>query len=75
MGDYHINLFYSDEDAGWIADVPDLVSCSAFGQSPEEALRELQIAKAAWLEAAKAEGKPVPTPRFRPVIYQASPAD
>ncbi len=24
MRDYHINIFYSDEDAGYIADVPDL---------------------------------------------------
>lgn len=25
--DYHINLFYSAEDGGYIADVPDLKSC------------------------------------------------
>ena len=37
--DYHINLFYSAEDGGYIADVPDLKSCSAFGESPEEALK------------------------------------
>ena len=29
--DYHINLFFSAEDGGYIADVPDLKSCSAFG--------------------------------------------
>ena len=31
MSDYHINIFYSDEDGGYIADIPDLESCSAFG--------------------------------------------
>ena len=72
MKDYHINLFYSDEDGGWIADVPDLVACSAFGESPEEALREVQLAKEAWVAAARAEGKPVPPPRYRPAIYQAA---
>ena len=55
MKDYHINIFYSEEDEGYIADIPDLKFCSAFGETPEEALKELQIAKAAWLEAALAE--------------------
>jgi len=69
MKDYHINIFYSEEDEGYIADIPDLKFCSAFGETPEEALRELQIAKAAWIEAAHAEGKPIPPPRYKPVIY------
>jgi len=68
--DYHINIFYSEEDGGHIADIPDLEACSAFGDTPEEALRQVKIAKAAWLEAARAEGKPIPEPRYRPVIYQ-----
>lgn len=72
MADYHINIFYSEEDGGYIADIPDLVACSAFGATPEDALAELTQAKLAWLEAARAEGKPVPTPRYRPAIYEAS---
>ena len=72
MSDYHINIFYSDEDHGYIADIPDLDSCSAFGNTPEEALAELEKAKAAWLEAARESGKPIPPPRYRPVIYQVS---
>ena len=71
MRDYPINVFYSDEDSGWIADIPDLVACSAFGKTPQEALREVVKAKAAWLEAAFAEHKPIPEPRYRPLIYQA----
>lgn len=70
MKDYHINIFYSAEDDGYIADIPDLEACSAFGETPEEALKQVEIAKAAWLEAARAEGKPIPEPRYRPVIYQ-----
>lgn len=73
MTDYHINIFHSEEDGGYIADIPDLESCSAFGETPEEALREVEVAKAAWLEAARAEGKPVPSPRYRPAIYQVAP--
>jgi predicted RNase H-like HicB family nuclease len=52
MKDYHINIFYSEEDKGYIADIPNLKFCSAFGDTPEEALREVLIAKSAWLEAS-----------------------
>jgi predicted RNase H-like HicB family nuclease len=72
MKDYHINIFYSEEDGGYIADIPDLQACSAFGDSPAEALAQVEIAKAAWIEAAEAEGKPIPQPRYRPVIYQVA---
>jgi predicted RNase H-like HicB family nuclease len=68
--DYHINIFYSDEDQGYIADIPDLPHCSAFGATPEEALAEVLQAKSAWLEAARAEGKKIPDPLFRPLIYK-----
>lgn len=70
--DYHINIFYSDEDEGYIADIPDLKACSAFGKTPAEALAEVEIAKSAWLEAASAEGKPIPQPSYKPEIYQTS---
>ena len=70
MRDYHINIFYSEEDEGYIADIPDLKFCSAFGETPEEALKEVLVAKASWLEAARSEVKPVPLPQYRPVIYQ-----
>ena len=73
MKDYHINIFYSEEDEGYIADIPDLAACSAYGATPEEALREVSAAKQAWLESARAEGKPIPEPRYRPAIYQVSP--
>lgn len=72
MKDYHINLFYSEEDDGYVADIPDLKHCSAFGTTPEEALREVLKAKEAWIEAANAEGKPIPEPRYRPLIYQVA---
>ena len=71
MQDYHINIFYSSEDGGYIADIPDLAACSAFGKTPAEALAEVEIARTAWLEAARAEGKRIPRPKYRPVIYQA----
>ncbi len=72
MKDYHINIFYSDEDGGYIADIPDLDACSAFGKTAEEALAQVEEAKSAWIEAAHAAGKQIPRPRYRPAIYQHS---
>jgi predicted RNase H-like HicB family nuclease len=72
MKDYHINIFHSQEDDGYIADIPDLRTCSAFGRTPAEALSELETAKAAWIESARAAGKPIPKPRYRPAIYQSA---
>lgn len=71
MNDHHINIFWSEEDGGYVADIPDLDACSAFGTTPEEALAEVRRAKQAWIEAARAAGKEIPAPRYRPAIYQA----
>jgi predicted RNase H-like HicB family nuclease len=72
MRDYHINIFYSEEDEGYIADIPDLKACSAFGETPERALQEALQAKEAWLESARASGKPIPSAKYRPAIYQVA---
>ena len=72
MRDYHINVFYSDEDDCYVADIPDLKFCSAFGSTPEEAVREVETAKAVWLKAAQEAGKLIPEPKYRPAIYQVA---
>ena len=72
MRDYHINIFFSEEDGGYIADIPDLDSCSAFGATPEEALAEVEQARKLWIESASAQGKTISQPRYRPIIYQVS---
>ncbi len=65
MKDYHINIFWSEEDQVYVANVPDLEGCSAYGDTPEEALAELKIAKQLWLEAAKEMGDPIPEPTYK----------
>lgn len=47
MKDYHLNIFR--EDKGYVADIPDLAMCSAFGNSPVEAFAEVETAKRLWL--------------------------
>jgi predicted RNase H-like HicB family nuclease len=66
MPHYNVNIFWSDRDACWIADVPDLKYCSAHGASVAEAAREIEDAMALWLEAAQAGGDALPEPRYRP---------
>lgn len=59
---YPINVFWSDEDDAWVANVPDLTFCSALGDTPHEAVAEVEVAIQAWLEAARSAGRPVPAP-------------
>jgi len=69
---YHINIFYSEEDDGYIADTPDLKNCSAFGDTPQQALEEVLIAQRLWLEEAENNGSSIPTPKYKPLIYKVS---
>jgi len=66
MSDYAINVFWSESDACYIATVPDLEGCSAFGDTPEAAVREVQTAKGLWLEVAREDGEEIPEPRYLP---------
>ncbi|MEZ5332686.1 MAG: type II toxin-antitoxin system HicB family antitoxin [Thermoanaerobaculia bacterium] len=63
MNDYHVHIFWSDEDGAYVADIPELEACSALGDTAEEALGEVMRAKEAWLEVARRDGKPIPPPR------------
>jgi predicted RNase H-like HicB family nuclease len=60
--DYPVTIFYSEEDGGYIAVAPDLKGCSAFGETPQEALRELEVAMELWLEVARRDSTPLPEP-------------
>lgn len=63
---YPIYVFWSEDGGRWIADVPDLRSCSAHGDTPAEAVAEAQEAIALWIETASAEGIPIPRPSEHP---------
>jgi predicted RNase H-like HicB family nuclease len=69
---YHINVFYSAEDGCFVADIPDLQYCSAFGDIPLDALEQVLIAERLWLDFARERGRPIPEPRYRPLIYQVA---
>jgi predicted RNase H-like HicB family nuclease len=60
---YAIEIFYSEEDEGFIAVVPELPGCSAFGETEERALKEVKIAMQLWLETAKEIDRKIPVPQ------------
>ena len=62
MTKYLIEVFWSDEDQGFIAIAPDLPGCSAFGETAAEAVRELDEAPSAWIQACQSSGDPIPAP-------------
>ena len=66
MTRYAVITFWSEADGAWTADAPDLKSCSAFGDTPEEAVAELSVAMEAWLAAAEKAGHRLPEARFQP---------
>ena len=67
MTGYPIEVFWSDEDQVWIADVPDLPYCTAHGASPHDAVAEVEVAVEAWLDAAREAGRDIPRPSPRAV--------
>jgi predicted RNase H-like HicB family nuclease len=71
MKDYHINIFYSQEDRAYIADIPDFEMCSAHGETPAEALAEVIRVRDALIEVMREKGQAIPKPKYRPLIYQA----
>jgi predicted RNase H-like HicB family nuclease len=65
---YRIEVFWYEPDQCWIANVPDLKYCSAHGETPEEALAEVQIAKSLWLDSVREHGEPLPEPSLAPSV-------
>jgi len=69
MYKYEIILYWSDEDAVFIAEVPELPGCMAHGGSQEEALANAQDAMALWLDTASQHGDPIPVPKRQRLLY------
>lgn len=68
MSKYAIEIFYSAEDEGYIAVVPELPGCSAFGESEEESLEQIKIAMALWLVTARKERRKIPKPQSKEIL-------
>ena len=65
MHKYELIVYWSEEDASYVAEVPELPGCMADGATYEEALKNVQVIISEWIETAKAEGREIPAPRGR----------
>lgn len=63
---YLIEIFWSDEDEAYIANVPDLPGCSAAGATEAEAIAEAHVAIDLWIEVSQKAGNPIPVPSAKP---------
>jgi len=68
MHKYAIEIFYSEEDGGYIAVAPELAGCSAFGETEEAALKEVIAAMELWLKTAEKEEREIPRPAGRELL-------
>ena len=62
---YEINLYWSEEDQSFIAEVPDLPGCAADGETYQEALQNIEIIMQEWIETAQELGRKIPEPTQR----------
>ncbi len=60
MNKHAISIKWSDEDNGFIATIPGIQGLSAFGETREKALSELNIASGVYFESLKKAGKQLP---------------
>ena len=51
---------YQCEEGGYVVEIPALKGCLAQGETLEEALAELKIVTALWLETAEKYGQQLP---------------
>ncbi len=62
---YEIILYWSDEDAAFIAEVPELPGCMADGATYQDALCHVEVIIQEWIEIACELGRTIPQPKGR----------
>ena len=56
-------LYWSDDDAAYIAEVPELPGCAADGRNYQEAIQNAEVVIREWIETAEIVGRTVPKAR------------
>jgi len=62
---YELIVFWSDEDARFVVEVPELPGCMADGETYEQAVQNAQIVISEWIETAQNLGREIPQPSGR----------
>lgn len=66
---YEVILYWSQEDAAFLAEVPELPGCLSDGETRNEALANVEDAMQAWIETARELGRDIPTPKGRRLMF------
>ena len=69
MSKYEVIIYWSHEDAAFVAEAPELPGCAAHGSTQEAALASAQEAIRLWIDTAKEFGDPIPEPKGRRLIF------
>ena len=69
MNKHEVIIYWSHEDAAFVAEVPELPGCAAHGPTQEAALASAQEAIRLWIDTAKEFGDPIPEPKGRRLIF------
>lgn len=62
---YEMIIYWSDEDAAYVAEAPELAGCMADGETYQEASINLEKVIGEWIETAESLGRPIPRPKGR----------
>ncbi len=62
---YEIIIYWSDDDAAFIAEAPELAGCMADGETYQNALANVETIIEQWIATAKEVGRSIPKPRGR----------
>lgn len=62
---YELIIYWSNDDQAFIAEVPELPGCAADGATYGEAVSNVEVVIAEWIETAQEMGRPIPEPRGR----------
>lgn len=65
MAKYERIIFWSEDDQRWLVDVPELPGCMADGETPTEALKNVEVIIDEWLTTAQELGREIPQPKGR----------
>jgi predicted RNase H-like HicB family nuclease len=65
MTKYEVILYWSGEDDAFIAEVPELAGCAADGATRQDALANVEVIIAEWMETARELGRSIPEPKGR----------
>lgn len=64
LDNYTVDVYWSEEDGSFLAEMPELPGCMADGQTAEEARHNIHAVAQDWIKMAQYMGREVPQPKL-----------